>query len=630
MNALIPRLEAGLRQLAAASPDGTALRNDVGFSGATLGPGTDLAARIGQWDQRDVLRAWQICRTHNTQLGGDIPPVTAAATAAVLAAVRPPAPVDAAPFDPEVGLKWTAPKLVKLKSGEERVLRKADPTPAFYTAWRTQQARLRAAGYGLSKDNKSGQWVVCHWAPVVDDRRPPLPLDTELVVRDINPAGLRPYQIEAARHHYAFLRRYGGVIDPSDLGTGKTYTSLAVARQWGAQCVLVVAPVATRLGWEQAAAVIGVQVQFYSWEAARNGKQTDWVVWHPALKRFSYTERAGAVIFDEFHRAKNKSTLNCRLVLDAVRQRIPVIGLSGTPFQDATEARAAGAVVALHDGSSAQFYPWIHQFGCAKTRFGFQFIGDDEDNKRLNEVFSARWYRIRKSDPAVAAWFPRREIVVRGFSGDAEQIAELEAEMEAELADLEAAAARDKKPMLALTIRLRRKQKVDLLKVPYVADMVPDLLAQGYSVVLGANFKDYAEALLEALAEYRPAMIVGGMSDAERREALLRFQSRETSVIVVNYQAGSAGLNLQDPTPDGSQPRVTVGPSCSTGALNQTQFWGRTDRSGTVGHCMHYLVGLWDDQYDRAVLDRVNERRHDLSLALDGVLCDDDLMVGLR
>jgi len=637
---LLGELKRGILALAQASPDGVKDRNDVGFSGSTLGTGMRLAARIDGWSVKDALSAWRICRTHNAQLGGVIPERTEsalqAAIAGGLARLLAGVPntgaeetVEAAvaggtcPFE----LAWSKPKLVRTQRGE-RVLKKAAPNAAFWAAWRAGKGRLKSAGYSIGKDKAGTAWEVCLWQEVADDRRPEMELDSALTEREIDPTGLRPYQIPFATRNVAVLRHVGGTLDRSDLGTGKTYTNLVTCREVGCSRVMVVGPVATRSDWYAAAKHVGIRVDFFSWEAARNGRQKEFVTWHPEAQRFSYTELPDAVIFDEIHRAKSYKTLNSRLVRDAVRQRIPVLGLSGTPYQTPLEARAAGTVARLFD--DREFFSWATRFGCRKGRFGWEFNEDPTALTQVHDLFSERGIRIRKTDPAVAANFPTREIVVKGFDGYVGELERAHAEMQEELVELEAAAKRDKRPMSPLTVRLRMKQKIDLLKVPLMAEMARDAVAQGYSVVLGANFAPCADALLDSLSDLDPARIVGGMSEAERVDAKARFSENRTRAIVVNYQAGSAGLNLQDRTPDGAAPRITIGPPCATGALNQIQFWGRTDRSGTKGHCLHYVCGFWQDKHERAVLENVAAKATSLALMLDGVLTDEDLLGGLE
>jgi hypothetical protein len=64
-------------------------------------------------------------------------------------------------------LNWSAPKVVKTYNGE-RVVRVAQPTPAFWGAWRSNKEDLKAAGVSCRKD-RFGSWEVCRWSDVASE-----------------------------------------------------------------------------------------------------------------------------------------------------------------------------------------------------------------------------------------------------------------------------------------------------------------------------------------------------------------------------------------------------------------------------------------------------------------------------
>lgn len=60
-------------------------------------------------------------------------------------------------------IQWDNPVEVKTKNGL-RILRRGDPSEAFWTAWKTNKKGLQAAGYTVAKDDTTGQFVVKHWS----------------------------------------------------------------------------------------------------------------------------------------------------------------------------------------------------------------------------------------------------------------------------------------------------------------------------------------------------------------------------------------------------------------------------------------------------------------------------------
>jgi len=648
---LLELLENGLQSLADASPDGVSKRNDVGFSGSTLGHGRRLLSILGEWSFRDLAKAWQICRTHNGQLGGNIPPITESALAALAEQhkVWEVEQVEAAETCAEYGLDWSAGKLVNTSQGE-RFLRKAAPTPAFWLAWRTQKDTIKAAGYSVAQ--KDGVWQVCHWGVVNDDRRPAPQLDPVFTVRPLPAdiaAKLKPYQIEPAATLVAHLKFNHASGDLSDLGVGKSYESLAAALAYGAKRILVVAPIATAYGWDQVAAHFelaarGCELIFCGWEALRGSSRKvkqadgekvtvfrdgrpDLLTFHQGFGRYSWTDKVDVILFDEIHRAKAPNTLNSKLVRAAVRQNIPVLGLTGTLAKDPLELRAFGYLLGLHEDRN--FYSWVTQYGVEKGRFGFQF------NTEVKEIASAhllalhteiekRTIRIRKTDPAVAHHFPENQVIVKGFSGAVEEITAARDQMNAELAELDEAARNDKRPGLAVTIRLRAKQRIDLIKVPFTIDFVRDLLEEGYSVVVGVNYDSSLDALIEGLSEFEPIVIRGGQTGEDRKPMMHLFQTNQRRLMLMNKTAGGTGIGAHDT--DGRFPRVTVGFAADS-ALTELQFQGRIPRSGGKSKCVQYIVGLWDDKTDRAVLENMAKKKGQLEQLIDGCISDDDLSV---
>ena len=129
------------------------------------------------------------------------------------------------------------------------------------------------------------------------------------------------------------LRREGGCLLADDVGTGKTYVALAIAREW--QRPLVVVPASLRSTWEHAMRCAAVSC----------GTTT-----HESLSRG--TVPAGpfdGIIVDESHRFR--PTSNRHAALARLASRTPLLLLSATPLQN--RARELAAQVALFIGEAA-------------------------------------------------------------------------------------------------------------------------------------------------------------------------------------------------------------------------------------------------------------------------------------
>lgn len=127
---------------------------------------------------------------------------------------------------------------------------------------------------------------------------------------------LREDQIDTVQRVRAQLRRDGGCLLADDVGTGKTYVALTVARDWARP--LVVAPASLRTTWARAAERAGVRCAFASHEGLSRGRAPE--------------ESFDGIVVDESHRFR--ATSRRHAVLARLAARVPVLMLSATPLQN--------------------------------------------------------------------------------------------------------------------------------------------------------------------------------------------------------------------------------------------------------------------------------------------------------
>ncbi|GLC24232.1 DEAD/DEAH box helicase [Roseisolibacter agri] len=151
---------------------------------------------------------------------------------------------------------------------------------------------------------------------------------------------LHPHQrIAVARLQHA-LREHGGALLADDVGLGKTYVALAVARIESS--TVVVAPAALRDTWTHACAATGVRCAFVSVESLSR----------PALAAASsdVLARAALVIVDEAHHLRNPATRRWRRLATLARHARLLL-LSATPIHNS--ARDLAALLSLFLGARA-------------------------------------------------------------------------------------------------------------------------------------------------------------------------------------------------------------------------------------------------------------------------------------
>ncbi len=148
-----------------------------------------------------------------------------------------------------------------------------------------------------------------------------------------DPVQLRESQREAVRRARLALQRFGGVLLADDVGTGKTFVALTIARAFANP--LVVAPAALREMWEQSSARSAIDIRFISVESLHTVKEVG---------------SHGMVIVDESHHLRNPATKRYR----AARQLFagkPLVLLSATAVHN--RARDLDAQIGLFLGVDA-------------------------------------------------------------------------------------------------------------------------------------------------------------------------------------------------------------------------------------------------------------------------------------
>ena len=185
---------------------------------------------------------------------------------------------------------------------------------------------------------------------------------------------LRPHQRQAVAWVTRAIARNGGCLLADDVGRGKTYVALAVARQWHRP--LVVVPASLRTTWRR---------------AMERARVPCAMVTHEALSRGSLpTFQPDGVIVDESHRFRSPGAKR-HDALARVAAHASLLLLSATPLQNGT--RDLAAQLALFLGSSA-----FRSDGEALARHVIRGSGADD---AMPAVAAPRWLHCDCDDGAV-------------------------------------------------------------------------------------------------------------------------------------------------------------------------------------------------------------------------------------
>jgi superfamily II DNA or RNA helicase len=515
-------------------------------------------------------------------------------------------------------VEWSHPIQLNTKRGV-RLLKKAPITQQFWKVYGEDKElfKKQMSDAGIQLGKFRDEWQLTHWSDdqlkfkqiIVSDN--PVEAVPELdLIPLLHPEGLFEYQQTSVQMGVASMNRYNRVLLGHSTGVGKTFCALGIARELGKR-IAVVCPKPITTDWHRAAKMMGVEVfEICGWEWAKTGKSQlgRWTDEHKKTFRFMLPEDV-LLVFDEVHRGKGEATQNAYLVRDSVVQNIPAIALSATIADDPTKLWAIGQFLGLHQGGK-DYFRFLSQNGCRKTRFGMQFTGGHSVLKKLHSrIYPEKGNRLRHSDLGDA--FPETMIKARAFDMDnARKIAgeydDLCNRIE-ELRGLENFSAN------VLAEQTRARQRIELHKAPAVCAMVRDMIEEGNSVFVAVNYSETRKFILDELKT--SCSIHGGQDELERRGNIDSFQRDDSRVIVGIIQACREGLNLQDL--NGNHPRVAlIMPSPSVFDLKQVL--GRVHRAGGKSKSIQYIIYAAGVGIEESICEKLDGKLKNMDLLADG------------
>jgi hypothetical protein len=458
-----------------------------------------------------------------------------------------------------------------------------------------------------------------------------------------NTTGLLEPQVPHAERLIDSLYLNGVAFDGSDTGVGKTYVAAAVAREMNSP-VVVICPKLVKPTWIKVLAQFGVKASLIiNFEKLCRGN-TPYLKYNRCQKYDRWKNSviklpAGSfVILDESHRCKGPNSLSAGMMIALKRQGYRTLNLSATAATSATEMKAFGYMLNLHNAGLGEkthykdcpFNQFCIDHGAEWAgRWGAMTINLDSPKvkvamKKLHANLTDHqkiMSRLTRED--MGTLFPDNQIIAEPYDlGEgSKKIAAIYDWMEAEIARLEEATADYSECILAVITKARRQ--IELLKVPAILEMIEDLYDEGKSVVCFLNFTDSIELVIRKLREkekFRNTVggIYGGMSDKQRLNDIDDFNADRKRIIVANLAAGGQSISLHDL--NGNHPRASIiNPNYS--AYQVLQAIGRIWRQGGLTKCYQrffFAAGTREEMACR----RVQARLNNLSILNDGDLTD--------
>lgn len=438
------------------------------------------------------------------------------------------------------------------------------------------------------------------------------------------------------------------------MGTGKTATGCAVIRHLR-QPTLVLAPAISLTAWRRMGALLKVEFDVINPEMVRTGR-TPYGQWQnpkppgktpeefwctscqlqvePAKFRPCPHHRAGIhcvvtkrkphdygkfiwspairfLVVDEVHRYGGLDSLNADLLLAAKRQNLLTLALSATAADSPLSLRALGYLLDMHRlVGDDSFYRFAFRHGCKKHPFGGLYFGGSDDDRKAHmaklhsELFPSRGVRVRIAD--LGAAFPPRQIFAELYDlKENDQINRLYEQMDDAIRELNKLTVGCPGANHPLTQLLRKRQELELLKVPLFVELTNDAMSNGHHVAVFVNFKQTLAELSKRLKTN--CLIVGGQSPKERQNNLDRYQADEEPVILLNAAAGEVSISLHDTR--GNFPRTGI-VSLGYSSRGTRQICGRLWREGGKSKAIYRFplaANTVEEKIHRAMVGKLNQ-----------------------
>lgn len=453
---------------------------------------------------------------------------------------------------------------------------------------------------------------------------------TNTVTPSVSEIVLRPWQVDWAHRALQILRRNHGYIDTSQMGSGKTFVALWLAKHFGF-AVIIVCPVIMIDIWREVAQEYGVEViDIIGFPSLRSQqgcqpkcgllyRHDDFteggihhVIFTPTETYLSLVRNGIFLICDEAHFAKNDSAQRkalCALIRPIIMQggRSRFGLLSGTPFDQ--EEHAVNLLRMIGYIRSHRLYGINRETGKIVLE-GIQelidacrFINANETNRILADIPRTKkkmtllcytlYVKVIKAYIAGAMPDP----VIEGSSFDVKNghyaMSESQTrELQLRIENLARAARFDDRTGRAEF----RGENIGLVKPALVAienakifdfaRVATAILLTDFQskVILSVNYTSTIEGLQELLTDFNPLVLNGKTPVSKRKGIVEQFNTNpESRLLIMNTAVGGTGIGLHDTV--GDSPRyMLISPSYKLIEIIQAIFriWRAGSRSNAV------------------------------------------------
>lgn len=365
--------------------------------------------------------------------------------------------------------------------------------------------------------------------------------------------------------HFLLTNPEHACYNASEMGLGKCAMSLMAAKELKAKFILILCPAILRLVWADEIKLWYPQgeIEIYFTSVAINkilvtnsyngSTQIKWTICsydlshRPKVLSKLESNQYDLVIYDEAHYLKSKSAKRTRAALGNLWKKASYrILLSGTPFT----TRITDGFTAFHR-CAPEIFKDFHSFAdtYCYTRWvpwgrHIEYFGLKNADE-LSKLIRANFY-LRYTKEEVLPELPSKTFQKISLPKSLAIVPQAKKEKEALEVEIELiirAIEKDTLPPIPASLAEHRRVQGEA-KIPYIAEFAEGLLEQEIPLVIYAWHKNVVHGIAKELEYFTPQIITGETPAMKRHEAIKKFQSGATNLIIANMLAAGTGITL--------------------------------------------------------------------------------------
>jgi superfamily II DNA/RNA helicase len=414
---------------------------------------------------------------------------------------------------------------------------------------------------------------------------------------------LLDYQIKHTQTLVNILKKNKRAVDLSSAGTGKTYTSIVIAKLLNLK-PLIICPKSMEFTWIEL--LKKFNCNYYgisSYELIRNGYYNN-----PKKTKLEFMEINGEeykinsipddiiIIYDEAHKCKNVNTLNGKILYEMAKTNANILLLSATISDK--------PIYAILLCFTLKFFNDI--------RNGKEWISKNI-KKHKNYMLGIRdvlfpEHGSRMDINCIVEKSPENKIIAECV--DSVNQDEIEKEYENIKYYIDSLDVNTK----GIGSIIKSRQKIEILKIQDFVNLTKYHLNKNKSVVIFVNYTETIKQLSKILNT--KCVVFGEQTINEREENIKNFNSDKERIIICNIKTGGTGISLHDL--NGNYPRISlISPTWS--ATDLIQSLGRIYRSGVKTNTEQYII-FSNCKSELYIQNNIKNKINSIGLLNDGIM----------